>query len=63
MKKYYTIREAAPILKLSEKEIYQLLSKGELKGFKRGHRWLLPRREIQNYLRNDFKCETLENRV
>lgn len=51
MKKYYTVQEAAPILKLSEKEIYQLLYRGEIKGFKKGHRWLLSRREIQKYLR------------
>lgn len=51
MKKYYTVQEAAPILKLSEKEIYQLLYRSELKGFKKGNRWLLSRREIQKYLR------------
>ncbi|MEW5921619.1 MAG: helix-turn-helix domain-containing protein [Bacillota bacterium] len=46
----HSVQEAAPILKLSEKEIYQLLYRGEIKGFKKEHRWLLSRREIQKYL-------------
>ncbi|MEW6622141.1 MAG: helix-turn-helix domain-containing protein [Bacillota bacterium] len=53
MKRYYTVQEAAPLLKLSEKEIYGFLSRGELKGFKRARRWLLSRREIQKRLRKE----------
>jgi len=53
VKRYYTVQEAAPLLKLSEKEIYGFLSRGELKGFKRGRRWHISRREIQKRLRKE----------
>lgn len=52
MKKYYTIPEAASVLGMPERKVYYMLRKGEIKGFKRGRNWIIPRREIARCLKS-----------
>lgn len=52
VKKYYTIPEAASVLGMPERKVYYMLRKGEIKGFKRGRNWIIPRREIARCLKS-----------
>ena len=51
VKKYFTVAEAALVLKIPHGEIYRLLHQQQLKGFKKSGQWIIPRKEIQKYLR------------
>ena len=40
--KYFTVREVAEILKVTERTIYNLIESGELKAVKVGDLWRIP---------------------
>ena len=42
--------EAAEALRIRENAIYRLLNKGELKAFKNGRRWLIPKETLKIYV-------------
>lgn len=48
MKRHYTILEAALTVGVLERTFHSLLREGKIKGFKRGGRWIMPRKELGN---------------
>lgn len=52
-----TIEELCKILKIGRNRAYELLEKGEIKGFRLGKPWKIPRTSLENYL----KKQTGEN--
>lgn len=49
MKKIYTLKEIAKILKFSERQIFRYLKTGKLKGSKHG-KWLFTEDDIKRFL-------------
>ena len=52
-----TIEELCKILKIGRNRAYELLEKDEIKGFRLGKPWKIPRTSLENYL----KKQTGEN--
>ncbi len=48
---YYMVDEVAMILGLSERTVFRLIKKGELKGFKAGREWRFEESDIEDYIR------------
>lgn len=49
----YTPKEAAAILKVSERKINELLRKGELKGSKVGRQWRITEQQLDEFLKEN----------
>jgi len=45
--KYYTTREAAQIMRVSYKTILRWIASGKIKAKRIGHKWLIPKEEIE----------------
>jgi len=55
VKRHYTILEAALTVGVPERTVYSLLREGKIKGFKRGGRWIIPRKEVGK-IREYIEC-------
>ncbi len=53
-----TIEELCKILKIGRNRAYELLEKGEIKGFRLGKPWKIPRTSLENYLKNQTGEDT-----
>lgn len=50
-----TAQEAAEVLRVGHNAIYELLKSGELKGFRVGRVWKIPKEAVEEYIRNSAK--------
>ena len=48
--KLLTIKEVQEVLSLSERTIFRLIKKKELKGFKVGREWRFEEQDVTNYI-------------
>ena len=48
MPKYYTVKEVAEIMKVSEKTVRNWIKWGRIKAIKIGRQWRIPAEEIDN---------------
>lgn len=52
-----TVEELCKILKIGRNRAYELLEKGEIKGFRLGKPWKIPRIAVENYLKQQSGIE------
>ncbi|WP_018466052.1 helix-turn-helix domain-containing protein [Calidithermus timidus] len=52
----YSVKEVAELTGLSRNEIYRLLRTGELRSIRLGHRFLIPRSVLEEWLRSPAKA-------
>jgi len=50
---FYTLQEAAELLRMSEHSIYLWCRSGKLKAVKPGRKWLIPAEEIQRIMNGE----------
>ena len=50
-----TAQEAAEVLRVGHNAIYELLKSGELKGFRVGRVWKIPKEAVEEYIRSSAK--------
>ena len=56
--KIYTLREAAEILKTSERTLLRMLDSGRIVGFRHGTQWRFRQTEIDEYIEKQIKIAT-----
>jgi excisionase family DNA binding protein len=62
--KIYTVKEVQELLGLSERTIFNLLKRDELKGFKAGREWRFTEGDIQDYInRQRYKAEAAKKKM
>lgn len=52
-----TVYDVAEILYIGKNRAYELLASGELKGFKIGRVWKIPKEAVQEYISNHSNLE------
>lgn len=52
------IEEVMQVLDIGKNKVYQLLNKGEIKGFRLGKKWKVPKKMIEEYVMN--MCKSLK---
>lgn len=45
-----TVYDVAEALLVGKNRVYELLSSGELKGFRIGHTWKIPRKNLEEFI-------------
>ncbi|SET38383.1 DNA binding domain-containing protein, excisionase family [Natronincola peptidivorans] len=51
----YTAKELMEILKIKESLCYKLLREGEIKAFKMGSDWKIPKQSLEEYIARQLK--------
>lgn len=62
MEKYYTIKEAAPLIKVSEITLKRWLIAGKIKGSKLGRKWILSESVIEKMIEDSSNQWKLLNK-
>lgn len=57
-----TIEELCEILKVGRNRAYELLETGEIKAFRLGRPWKIPRLSVENYLRKQAGFKPIERK-
>ena len=56
----YSVKEAAALLPIGDKSVYELLRSGELRSFKVGVQYVIPHVEIERWLERNTRQAALE---
>lgn len=54
-KRFLTMKQVEELLGVSERTIYRIMQKGDLKGFKTGHAWRFEESDIEDYVKRQRK--------
>ena len=49
-----TVEEVADVLHIGKNRVYTLLASGDLKAFRMGRPWKIPRESVENYVRRNM---------
>lgn len=54
-----SILDIAEVLSIGRNRVYELLGNGDLKGFRIGRNWKIPKRAVQDYILTQSKIKQL----
>lgn len=54
----YTMKELCDYLGIGRNTAINLIHEGRLKAFKAGRHWLIPKEEVESYIKNEIKRQS-----